>query len=116
MTMALISRRPIPRTIPSSEKAVHWTNRNQQHHLRFSAILSSSQNDENADKLPDLAPRGSLELLALAVSLFFIGTVAVEGDHLFSSAPLSTTQPRVAVDPDAVLKEDFERSMSSVQF
>lgn len=113
MTIAFTCRQHLLKIIPSCEKAAHWTNKE---NLGCSTVFLSSQNDENDDKLPDLAPRGSLELLTLAVSLFFIGTVAVEGDRLFASAPSSSTQSRIVVDPDAVLKEDFERSNSSVQF
>lgn len=84
--------------------------------MRPSTALWSSPDDEVGEELPDLAPRGSLELLAFVASLFFVVTVVVEGDRLFAAAPSPTTKSRVVIDPDAVLKEDFDRSMSSVEF
>ena len=99
--------------IPAATTTGDWPHRQRQN---LPTLDLSPNNSEYGEGTPDLAPRGSLELLALAVSLFFVATVAVEGDRLFASAPASTSQTRVTIDPDSVLKEDFERSMSSVQF
>ena len=62
---------------------------------------------------------GSLEGLALAISLFFVLTVAATGGSLFASnANVSTgssaSSQRVILDPDALLREDFARDGSSV--
>lgn len=61
---------------------------------------------------------GSLEGLALAISLFFVVTVAATGGSLFASnANISTgsaVSQRVILDPDTLLKEDFARDGSSV--
>ena len=61
---------------------------------------------------------GSLEGLALAISLFFVLTVAATGGSLFASnANVSTgssASQRVILDPDALLREDFARDGSSV--
>ena len=61
---------------------------------------------------------GSLEGLALAISLFFVVTVAATGGSLYASnANISTgsaVSQRVILDPDTLLKEDFARDGSSV--
>jgi len=62
---------------------------------------------------------GSLEGLALAISLFFVVTVAATGGSLFASNTngsigSSTASQHVILDPDALLKEDFARDGSSV--
>lgn len=61
---------------------------------------------------------GSLEGLALAISLFFVVTVAATGGRLFASnaniSTGSTVSQRVLLDPDTLLKEDFARDGSSV--
>jgi hypothetical protein len=77
-------------------------------------------NDENEEDDTDRSPAVSggnyLEALAVAVALFFVGTVAaVGGDALFAT-PLSPTSPGVIIDADATLRDDFERSSSSVLF
>ena len=60
--------------------------------------------------LPKDPPRGSVEALAVAVSLFFVITVALVGkDNLFAVAPASVQQPIQRIDADALLREDFER-------
>ena len=63
---------------------------------------------------------GSLEGLALAISLFFVVTVAATGGSLFASnANISTgsaVSRRVILDPDTLLKEDFARDGSSVLY
>lgn len=66
---------------------------------------------------------GSLEGLALALSLFFILTIVATGGKLFapfesvsSSSSPTTLVPRqrIVLDPDTLLKEDFARDGSSV--
>ena len=73
---------------------------------------------------------GSLEGLALALSLFFVLTVIATGGRLFApfasisdefvspvSSSSSTTlfpRQRIVLDPDTLLKEDFARDGSSV--
>jgi len=61
---------------------------------------------------------GSLEGLALAISLFFVVTVAASGGSLFASnvnvSTGSMASQRVIFDPDTLLKEDFARDGSSI--
>lgn len=71
---------------------------------------------------------GSLEGLALALSLFFILTVVATGGRLFapfvsisdeavypsSSSTTPVPRQRIMLDPDTLLKEDFARDRSSV--
>ena len=58
----------------------------------------------------------SLQALAVAVSLFFAGTVFLFGDQLLSSPTVSSAEPRQILNPDTILREDFERydDLSSV--
>ena len=73
----------------------------------------STQGNNNDNEKHTLAFAGSLELLAIAVSIFFVATVTLGGDKLFA-APQPV--PRVIIDADAVLREDFERVSNSVEF
>ena len=70
----------------------------------------------------------TLELLAVAISLFFLATVGLSGDQLFNN-DLATTRYEYAtnndgkthavykhVDADKVLQEDFDRYDSKVTF
>mmetsp|Transcript_33684 Transcript_33684/g.41283 ORF Transcript_33684/g.41283 Transcript_33684/m.41283 type:complete len:142 (-) Transcript_33684:298-723(-) len=60
--------------------------------------------------LPKDPPRGSIEALALGVSLFFAATVAIVGSDLFATAPSPPAgQPVQVIDADALLRDDFER-------
>jgi hypothetical protein len=87
------------------------------HHSRGPLALFSSPSPNGGDNNdPPPGFSGSLELLALAVSIFFIATVALSGDNLFATPPTSSESSRVNIDADAVLRDDFERSPSSVQF
>jgi hypothetical protein len=85
------------------------------HHSPGGLLFSSSSPNGNNNEPPPVFS-GSLELLALAVSLFFIATVALAGDNLFATPPTSSESSRVIIDADAVLRDDFERLPSSVQF
>jgi len=58
---------------------------------------------------------GSLEILALVVSAFFVATVAFSDGAIFAP-PATTTAPRVVLDADEILKQDFARDSSSVRF
>ena len=85
--------------------------------LLFSS--SSSPEEDNDDEESRVDIGNSLEILALSVALFFVASVAfVGGDKLFATPPLSTSfgSPRVIIDPDAVLREDFEKSSTAVLF
>lgn len=81
-------------------------------------MLFSSSNGNDDDEEPRrVVFNGSLELLAFAVSLFFIATVTTIGaDNLFATPQTLPESSRVTIDADAVLRDDFERSSSSVQF
>ena len=63
---------------------------------------------------------GSLEGLAIAISLFFVVTVAATGGSLFASNINSSSSSMTAAgssqrwDPDALLQEDFARDGSPV--
>ncbi len=88
----------------------------------FSILFSSpsSPDDDNKgskDEDSRLDIGNSLEILAISVALFFVAAVAfVGGDKLFATPPPTTGTPRVVIDADAVLREDFEKSSSSVIF
>lgn len=58
---------------------------------------------------------GSLEILALVVSAFFVATVSLSNGALFASPP-TTPRNRVVLDADEILKQDFNRDSSSVTF
>ena len=70
-----------------------------------------NNNDNNSNNAPSFV--GSLELLALVVSMFFIATVSLGGDKIFA-APQPVTS--LVIDADAVLREDFERVLNSADF
>ncbi|CAB9526860.1 expressed unknown protein [Seminavis robusta] len=75
------------------------------------------QPDDNNNSIPQkelrIGPFGSLEILAVAVSLFFVASVAVYGDALFAKP--ASNMP-VVVDANEVLQSDFVRIESSVPF
>ena len=80
-----------------------------------SLILFSSPQDEDNTEMFDVG--NSLEILALSVSAFFVATLLfVGGDKLFAAAPTAPSSPRVVIDADAVLREDFEKSSTTVLF
>lgn len=60
----------------------------------------------------------SLQVLTVAVSLFFALVVGLVGDQLFVSAPPVSAQQRALqrVDADELLQSDFNRYDSSVSF
>ena len=87
----------------------------------------NDKEDDEADSIPSRNEQttpssfwidNSLELMAVAVSLFYITTVAIEGDNLFAtpSTMQSGSSSRTIIDPDAVLRQDFERLPTSVEF
>jgi hypothetical protein len=51
----------------------------------------------------------SLQALAVAVSLFFAGTVFLLGDQLLPSPTASSIEPRQILNADTILREDFTR-------
>ena len=85
---------------------------------------SSAENNNNQIQL-NLGGIGSLELLAIATSLFFVLLVSVFGDSLFA-APTYTPEDqmttvngrkqRAIINADEVLKTDFTRIDTSVEF
>ena len=88
----------------------------------FSVLFSSSSSpeDEKKNETKDEASRAdvgsSLEILALSVTVFFFATIVfVGGDKLFAT-PSPTTSSRVVIDADAILREDFEKSSTTVLF
>lgn len=96
---------------------------------RFLSFLppENDKEEDEADSIPSRNEKttpssflieNSLELMAVAVSLFFIATVAIEGDNLFAtpSTMQSGSSSRTIIDPDAVLRQDFERLPTSVEF
>mgnify|MGYP005854115119 CR=1 FL=1 len=74
----------------------------------------SSNQETTTRKELRFGPLGSLEVLALLVSLFFVGAVATTGDLLFAKP--STISTIEKVDAEQVLQSDFERMDSSVSF
>ena len=62
-------------------------------------------------------PFGSLDVLVIAVSLFFVATVALVGkDALLATPTTETLQQIKVVDADEVLRSDFLRNENSVPF
>jgi hypothetical protein len=60
---------------------------------------------------------GSLEILALIVSAFFVATVSLSNGALFATPPpTATTRTRIVLDADEILRQDFARDTSSVNF
>lgn len=112
------SRNPTRQTIEndflSSYRWIHATTQNDR---LDSLILHSSpqQDDDDSTKVFDIG--NSLEILALSVSAFFVATLLfVGGDKLFAASPTTSSSPRVVIDADAVLREDFEKSSTTVLF
>jgi len=76
---------------------------------------SATSEHENAPRELRLGSMGSLEVLAIAVSLFFVATVLVSGDALFAPTTMTTTSvPKI--NADEVLQTDFLRNENSVSF
>ena len=57
---------------------------------------------------------GTFDILALGVSAFFVATVTLSNGAIFATPP--STTPRVVLDADDILKQDFARDSSSVRF
>ena len=113
-------------TIPG----LHYYDQHKMMTQRFLSFLppeNDREEEEEADSIPSRNEQttsssflidNSLELMAVAVSIFFIATVAIEGDNLFAtpSTMQSGSSSRTIIDPDAVLRQDFERLPTSVEF
>ncbi len=76
-------------------------------------LLKLSSSRKNNSPPP---PSYTLELLAVAVSLFFVATVALTGDKLIVTPPESSSVERVVIDAEALLQAEFDRVSSSVEF
>lgn len=96
---------------------------------KYDDEVSSSSSPENNNQINqqlNFGGIGSLELLAIATSLFFVLLVAVAGDSLFASPTINaeeqvtTTingrQQRKIINADEVLRNDFTRIDTSVEF
>ena len=116
-----------PRTSASfveriSCETIHHSSRSTFSAPSFSILFSSpsSPDDDNKDSTDEdsrVEIGNSLEILAISVALFFVAIVAfVGGDKLFATPPSTNGTPQVVIDADAVLREDFEKSSSSVIF
>jgi hypothetical protein len=82
--------------------------------ISISTSLRAADDNDSSPKEIRLGPLGSLEVLAIVTSLFFVVTVALTGDILFAAPPEST--PRVILDADELLQSDFRRIETSVPF
>ena len=116
-SILLMAPRP-PSSLPPGNDEVdpEYTPRPRSSVVDSDAATAGIDDNDNDNSGADTTNNNSsyLEVLALSVALFFVATVAVVGgDQLFATP--STTMPRVVIDADAVLREDFERS-SSVLF
>ena len=114
----------------STMSGLHYYDQHKMMTRRFLSFLppeSDREEEEEADSIPSRNEQttpssflidNSLELMAVAVSIFFIATVAIEGDNLFAtpSTIQSGSSSRTIIDPDAVLRQDFERVPTSVEF
>jgi hypothetical protein len=84
-------------------------------------IAESINNKSSEGDVPKIFDR-SLEIVAALVSMLFILTVFLWGDRFVVSVPSSVSsssqqqQNRIIIDADALLKEEFERLPSSVEF
>jgi hypothetical protein len=78
---------------------------------------SSSNNVNHSASRKELqfGPFGSLQVLALVVSLFFSATVFFAGDLLFATPSKDASKVPI-LDADEVLQKDFARIDSSVPF
>ena len=99
-------------------------------HRRMTTTFTSttslrSFNDEDDGEATTDAPKkelrfgpfGSLDVLVIAVSLFFVATVALVGkDALLATPTTETLQQIKVVDADEVLRSDFLRNENSVPF
>jgi hypothetical protein len=84
---------------------------------------TDEQQDSTIDHPPDkpqrelrFGPLGSLEVLAILVSVFFVGTVALYGDALFATPTMDSTNTGKILDADEILQSDFNRLDTSVPF
>jgi hypothetical protein len=72
---------------------------------------------QEASQAPSLQFRiGSLEILAIVVSAFFVATVILSDGALFASPSKTSSTSRVVLDANEILQQDFSRDASSVIF
>lgn len=90
---------------------------------RYDERYDNEEDDDNGNNInpsEEKRFRYSLELLAIAVSLFFVVTVYIVGDRLFVIAPPITSEAtapqRKLIDADALLQDEFNNIPSSVPF
>ena len=88
----------------------------------FTTTSLRSFNDEDG-VTPDIpkkelrfGPFGSLDILVIAVSLFFVATVALVGKDVLLATPTTTETLQIKVDADQILQSDFLRNENSVPF
>lgn len=103
--------------LPSAPASAPTPSRSASREYDSSNSMVSSRRELIDEARPSII--GSLEGLALAISLFFVLTVAATGGSLFASnANVSTgssaSSQRVILDPDALLRDDFARDGSSI--
>jgi hypothetical protein len=81
------------------------------HQIPSSTILQLVPEEKENESQPTQSfdNWASLQTLAVAVSLFFVGTVFLFGDQLLPSPTASSSEPRQILNPDTVLREDFTR-------
>jgi hypothetical protein len=100
--------------IPQTTRKLQWsrTSTRPSHQIpSFTILQLEPEEKENEPQPTPFNTWASLQALAVAVSLFFAGTVFLLGDHLLPTA--SSTEPRQILNPDTILQEDFTRYDSS---
>jgi hypothetical protein len=74
---------------------------------------NNSAIDDSQQSKKELPLLGSLEVLAIVVSLFFTATVFLTGDVLLATP---STTPQTKINADEMLQSDFSKIETSVHF
>ena len=97
------------------EKFVAWNDDDRSVNRITRRRRRRSENDDTPPKELRFGPLGSLDLLVIAVSLFFVATVAIVGKDALLATPTTETL-QIKVDADQILQSDFLRNENSVPF
>ena len=108
--------------ISQTNRKFQWSRTKSRTNLRIPSFtilqLVPEEKENEPEPTQSFNTWASLQALAVAVSLFFAGTVFVFGDQLLPGPTASSIQPRQILNPDTILREDFARydDSSSVTF
>jgi hypothetical protein len=125
-TNTVISTTTTTTTTTTNSPTVFYTHRGFNHlgMVKEDPVEKNSNSINETDKKESIFLDYSLEILSVIVSIFFVVTVFVWGDRFVVSIPtdgseqtqLQQRQQRIIIDADALLKEEFEKLPSSVEF